>query len=103
MASRVETCNFMASPPRCGPARSTACLATSSIDVFLELDIGPCGHAFAAEEEHGQVTIPCDHGSHLADARLLELAGNCFEQRAADPVQTHPWLNGQRKHPAAGG
>src|SRR6202142_2655956 len=102
MASRVETCSLMTSPSVCRSRRNPDCRAACSIEVLLELDVGPSHHSFAAEKQHGQLRIPCHHCPHLVDARFLEFARDRVEHCVADVVQAHLWLDRQSEYPAAG-
>ena len=76
--------------------------AAGSIEVLLELDVGPSHHSFATKKQQRKLAVHRDHCSHLADARFLELTGNRIEQRATNTLQPRLRFNRQRKYPAAG-
>src|ERR1700690_3961465 len=102
MASRVETCSLMTSPSVCRSRRNPDCRAACSIEVLLELDVGPSHHSFATEKQHRKTGIPCHHCPHLADARFPEFAGDCRKQIGGNALQTRLRLDRQREYPAAG-
>src|SRR5450830_1500837 len=102
MASRVEICSLITSPSVCCSSQYPDCRAACSIEVLLELDVGPRHHSLATEKQHGKTGIPCNHRTHLADAHFLELTGNRLKQRTPDAMQPPLRFNRQRKYPAAG-
>src|SRR5664279_2230252 len=91
MASRVEICSFMTSPSVCRSGRNPDCRPACSIEVLLELDVGPSHHSFAPEKQQLKGGIPCDHRSHLANARFLELTGDSLSLiHISEPTRRTP-------------
>src|SRR3972149_3749248 len=98
IASWVDICSLMTSPSFFRPSRSRV---ARSIEVLLELEIGPGHHALATEEQHLQDGVALDHGAHLADTGFPEFGRDRIQQGPAGAMQTRIRVNRQRKHPAA--